>query len=272
MYDREINQTYFERKLKKYFRFVFTWSAIISIAVFVKERDFVFLNVFIGALHGKGRLFHLWFITTLVLILGLNCLLNCIKRKSFFQYDILFVVVLMNILFIINTYSYLKFNIEIRNIVPAPFRLITNGGFYLLGMYVHSEKIKCKDIYLQIAFAVGTIGVYLYSIMFSMPWASTFYSSIFCIISTLSILVFCLQKKVTNNLFWWFVRFASPTSIGIWVLHPFARNFFRRILEFTGIEMTLSIRIIMIPIVFISCMTITKVALKIKGLQLLFRI
>lgn len=88
----------------------------------------------------------------------------------------------------------------------------------------------------------------------------------------LSIMIFCLQRKARDYFNWHLVRFADPTSIGIWILHPLVLTFLRKLLEYAGIGLTLPLRVLMVPMVFVGYMIISKVALKIKRARTLFQI
>lgn len=76
----------------------------------------------------------------------------------------------------------------------------------------------------------------------------------------------CMSQSLVNHRhFWKVVQYIAPTSIGIWVLHPFVLAVLRKVLELLGFSLTLPLRVIMVPLVFVSCMIIAKIALKIKG-------
>ena len=273
MYDREISPSYYKKKFIRYFRFVLVWSVLIGALESVINCHFALLEVLIGAWRGKGHLYHLWFISTLLLILGINCLCCFVSKrgeqKSVFLNTkwMIILIILMNVLFIFNTFCF-----NTAKVVIGPFRLLTNGGFYVLGMYLHSQKISVKRFYLYFALTVGYIGICILSLSLSITWASDMYSSVFCILSTLSIMLLCLQRKVTDHFAWKLVRFAAPTSIGIWILHPLVLEVLRKILKSASIELTLPLRVLLAFGVFWGCMIITKAALKIKGVRTLFQV
>lgn len=271
MYDHNITFSYFKKKLFRYFRFILLWSFVIGIAESVIEQRFAFFDVFVGAWLGKGRLFHLWFITTILLILGLNCLFDRIskqygdKNRFLSKKWMIILVILMNSLFIINTFFFYT-----GDIIIAPFRLLTNGGFYILGMYIRSKTITVNKFPLILCIFSGYFGICVLSIMLSIKWASAMYASIFCVAGTLSVVLFCLKLKVTECFIWRIVKFAAPTSIGIWVTHPFVVAVVRKTLEYIGLDITLPVRIIMVVTVFLLCLFGVKVAQKIKGLRMWF--
>ena len=273
MWDREISPSYLKKKFVRYFRFILLWSVIVGAAESVMERRLAFFDVFVGAWLGKGRLYHLWFITTILLILGLDCLFSRISRQHEVRRRLLStkwmitLVILMNALFIINTFFFYT-----GDVVIAPFRLLTNGGFYLLGMYLHSRNITLKTRNLIAVSIAGYVAICVLSVTLSIKWASAMYASIFCVAGVLSITVFCLQLKVTDHPFWRIVHFVAPASIGIWVTHPFAVAVGRKILEYVGFEIDLPIRVFMVPAIFLLCLFGVKIALKIKGIRMWFQI
>ena len=84
---------------------------------------------------------------------------------------------------------------------------------------------------------------------------------------------FCMSQRLDDHRqFWKAVHYIAPTSIGIWVLHPFVLAFLRKMLELLGVSLTLPLRVVMVPIVFVICIFIAKIALKIKGIRMMFQI
>lgn len=75
-----------------------------------------------------------------------------------------------------------------------------------------------------------------------------------------------------KGLFWRMIAYIAPTSIGIWVLHPYAQLIIQKCLGLVGLEYTLALRSLAIPIVFTGCLIAAKVALKINGVRRMFSI
>ena len=273
MYERDVNLSYFKTKLIRYLRFVLVWSLIIGLAESILEQKFMFLDVFLGAWFGKGRLFHLWFITTILLIMCINCLVNFIFKQHDAKFWLLSIesivvfIILMNILFLFNTFIFYT-----GSLIIAPFRLLTNGSFYIFGMYLHNKRMPIKTNILICTFITGYVAICALSIILSIKWASAMYTSIFCVASVVSMTVFCLQLKITEQPFWRFIHFATPATIGIWITHPFVIAIIKKVLVYIGFEITLPIRILMVPSVILICLVGVKFALKIKGIRMLFKI
>lgn len=281
LYDRDLTFRYLRKKTSGYLLFIVLWTVVLSAAALMVKRRVQLFKIFSGALLGKGRLFHLWFLTTLLLILSTCCIANwLLKRKSrkiqnlINRNLILGLVILMSCSFLVD-FLLLMPQTCVREIIPAPFRLITNGGYFLIGMYQRrlecksDRSIKCLSIASVIVCYAGICVVSLYS---SMRWASSFYPSLMCIIGSTAIMRFCLSLTPKQTLFWKVVRYVAPMSIGIWVLHPLVLSVIRKLLELAGIEFTLALRVLALPVILVGCMLVTKIGLKIKGVKLLFQV
>lgn len=237
-------------------------------------------DVILGALVGTGRLYHLWFITALMLIMGICCIANDLLRHWDLTVQklagwklVVIVVILMSISFFVDGYHIFTEGTAVRDIIAAPFRLITNGGYFFVGMSLHRiEKENIKNSYLFCSLIIGYTCICALSGISLWTWASSFYPCILCVVSTVAIMLLCLSLHKSNSLFFKTIKYIAPTSIGIWVLHPFALAVLRKLLELADIEFTLVLRMIMVPVVFIGCMIITKVSLRIKGVKTLFKI
>lgn len=282
LYERDLTGSYFVKKTMQYLRFILMWSIVIGFAESVVERRFAVLDVLFGAMIGAGRLYHLWFITALLLIMAILCIVNYLLKRLNLTIQklagwklVAVVVILMSISFFVDGRLIFTGRMAIRDIIRAPFRLITNGGYFLIGMSLHriiKEKRNIKPIYLLCLLILCYTGICVLSSFSLWSWASSFYPCILCVVSTVAIMLLCLSLHKSNSLFFKTIKYIAPTSIGIWVLHPFALAVLRKLLELADIEFTLVLRMIMVPVVFIGCMIITKVSLRIKGVKTLFKI
>lgn len=138
MYDRKITPSYFKKKFVRYFRLIFLWSVIIGTLESIVERKFMLIETFTGAWLGRGRLFHFWFITALLLLLAVCCIVNVLIKRTGHEIQqfvsgktILIIVLLMSVSFFADGFIIFKYETSIRDVVSAPLRLITNGGFSL---------------------------------------------------------------------------------------------------------------------------------------------
>ena len=242
---------------------------------FLHKSDFV--SLFVGAIIGGGRLFHLWILTALLLILTLCCIVNIILKRREKRIQevignglIFSIVLFMSCSFLVDL-LFIMPNSSVRELIPAPFRMITNGGYFLLGMYLHKSEAK-KSVVFHAVTVNASYGVLcVLSIVFSIKWASSLYSSLACILGTVATMRLCLGLEPSEKLFWGVIRFAAPTSVGIWVLHPFVLTLLWKLLKVIQITDTIFVRILLIPLVFVLCMIVSKLSLKIKGLSRLFR-
>ena len=280
MYDRKITPSYFKKKFVRYFRFVFLWSVVLGLLESIVKRRFMFIEIFIGAWLGQGRLFHFWFITALLLLLAVCCIVNVLIKRAGHEIQefvngktIFIIILLMSFSFFADGFMMFKYKTAIRDVILAPLRLITNGGYFFIGMWLHQKVIshsQRRDIILAV---VSYVGICLLSAFSVWSWGSGFYPCIFCVIGTVAILEFCMNLSLDNHgRFWKAVQYIAPTSIGIWIFHPFVLAVLRKMLELLGFSLTLPLRVIMVPLVFVICMIVAKIALKIKGIQMLFKI
>ena len=167
---------YIWSKTLKYLKFILPWVLIIGTAEFLITGKFGYLSLLIGAVIGDGRLYHMWFITALLII---YLILHFINNLYIF---IIFLTLLVNAEFIICVFS----GFEIRDAIPAPLRLLTNGLYFLIGKALHKSNHKVSK-YLY------SLSIISYLLIFAIPkisvmiWASAYYASLFCITGTVAI-------------------------------------------------------------------------------------
>lgn len=288
LYDKKYTVTYLKKKVFHYCRFLILWCLVIGFLVSIKGRKFIDgIHVFTSVFVGSGWLFHLWFVITLVIIhIGYFAIYTYISHRNIgvdkiVPWWLLVVfIVLMNGIFLLDIFCLMPTR-SLVAIIPIPYRFIRYVGYFVLGLYF--RKLKYRETKITIPnWALILIAVASYIILcaqlfyvnLSDVWSTnTFYPSVFCTIGVIAIFVLCMNQKA-NALqpFWKAVQWMTSTSVGIWVLHPLARSVLRKLMEVAGIELTLLLRILMVPVIFMSCMIVSKVALKVKGVQILFRI
>ena len=245
----------------------------------VLEHRFMLHEVLIGAVIGQGRLYQLWFISALLLVLTICCIANAALRP--FRLTVqqltgrrmnIVLLVLMTASFLVDSYLQASGEAGIRDTVVAPLRLITNGGYFLFGMSLHKVKRKPHNGILLSLIVIGYVGICITACTTFFTWASSFYPCLLCVAATLSIMLLCLSIRRVEGVFAKTIRYLAPATIGIWVLHPFAIAVLRKLLEFAGVELTVALRVLMVPVVLIRCTIVSKIASRIKGVRLLVRI
>lgn len=278
LYDRNFTFEYYKNKIIKCIRFFLLWTISIGLAKSIILKSPVqIIYVVSGAILAKDSLYHLWFLITLMLIYTAVFLIqkyltgrNKTIQDIISTKTMLIIVLLMNIIFLYSIVAGIAGLPEIRNILPVPFRLITFGGYYYLGMYIHkyNDKIINKfnpTVSLLVA-VISFICICAVSKFSGIIWASSYYSCLFVIIGCISL--YCLitqlkyfdkHTKIINNL--------SITTTGIWIIHPFANKAFIKMLSYTGIEYNFYIRFISLLIILISCYIAVKFMIKLKYIR-----
>ncbi len=286
LYDKEYTVEYLKVKLFHYGRFLILWCFLIGVLVSIKDHRFISgLRVLTNVFVGSGWLFHLWFIVTLIIIHILYCAISFYMRFRNTSVDKIvrwwlsvFFIFVMNGIFMFDVF-YLMPSHSLVAIVPIPYRLIRYIGYFVLGLYFRKlsykePTFKMKNWVLCLVVMASYFALCISRLFVEMSdvWSTnTFYPCIFCTIGTVAIFLLCMNQKAGNlKRFWKVVKYVAPTSVGIWVLHPFAQTIIKRLFEFMDIELTLFMRVLLVVIIFVGCMIISKVALKIKGVKMLF--
>ena len=181
------------------------------------------------------------------------------------------IAILLSGVFVVDIFLAMVKGITLRELLPIPLSLYLTLGYFLSGMSLHQIKCPSKSVCFC-AVTGGYIGIWLLSRVLPLSWASSYYPSICCVAATLGIMLFCLNWRPTNNIFTQIIAYLSPASIGIWILHPLCLMVISKTLEFFNIEYTFLLRVITVPVLFLGCAFISKTALKMKGVQNLFKI
>lgn len=146
--DREIDFKYANRKAWKYIKFVGVWVLSLGIIISILEHKIAFIDLTIGIISGKGLLFHLWFLLGLCVI---YYLVATIRKCCYFNINnvcssklfILYMSIILTIAFAINLVVRIIYGVEIRDVIFPCFRIITNGGYFFIGVWlrkIHNTK------------------------------------------------------------------------------------------------------------------------------------
>lgn len=236
--DREIDFKYANRKAWKYIKFVGVWVLSLGIIISILEHKIAFIDLTIGIISGKGLLFHLWFLLGLCVIYYLvatirkccNFNINNVCSSKLF---ILYMSIILTIAFAINLVVRIIYGVEIRDVIFPCFRIITNGGYFFIGVWL--RKIHNTKITKSMNQRGGVlITVFIFSLILSLvvskalcvQWASSMYCSLPVIYGTIAI--FLLVTKRTLKLYSRFYNIIS-CSTGIWILHPFVLRVINKI-------------------------------------------
>lgn len=281
LYDKDLSFSYFWKTASRYLWFVLLWTFTIGIATFLVKGNVDIFTLFFGAILGTGRLFHLWFLSTLLLILFACCGINTIierrnkKIQDYVNWQLVAVIVVLMSASCLVDFFVLQPNTSIREIIPASLRLVTNGGFFVIGMFLRRTETSIPQypqrVYVGMVL-LCYVGICMGSLCSSVCWASSFYPSLFCIAGTVAIFRFILSMRVEKTKLWCLVSDAAPASIGVWVLHPFVILVLKKILEAIEIQYSVVLRVLTIPILFVGCIIVSNLMLKIKGVNRLVKV
>lgn len=287
--DKDYTLSYLKKKLFQYGRFLILWCLVIGVLAIIKDQQLIFgIQVFTDVFIGTGWLFHLWFIITLMIIHTIYWIIYSTIKKccgisidKVFQWWLPFtLIVMMNTVFLFDIF-YLMPDKSLIVIVPIPYRLVRYFGYFVLGLCfgkLKKRETKCTISnwlpFLIVAVSYIALCIHILCVEMSEVWSTnTFYPSVFCAMGTIAIFFLCMRQNTNKHSgIWRTVNNLAPSSIGIWVLHPFVLAFFRKLLELISVELTLTLRILMVPVVFVGCLIISKISLRIKGVQILFHI
>lgn len=227
--DKTIDLSFANSRCLRYLRFIILWALLLSIPISIVNREVEVLQVVAKSLLGKGYLFHFWFLIALVVLYYIDSVL--LKRKVIPQMSCyrLFAVscVMLTITFCVILTLKKNMGIEVREIIPAYFRIVTNGSYFFLGRLLkrsfestgsmqafdrHSRKIWGG------VFVCSCLGTMLLANLTHIQWASTMYDSLPVLLGTLAL--FMLVKGIKFNFSVRTIRLLQ-TSGGIWILHPF---------------------------------------------------
>ena len=278
LYDKDFTFSYYKKKIVKCISFFLIWTVTIGTAkMLITRKPMQLVKVVLGAAVAKDVLYHLWFLITLMLLYTILFIIqhSLDKRKKRIMdlvstVPMVVILIVMNILFVLQLiYGKLGLS-EIRDLIPAPFRLITFGGFFYLGMgvrrYEDAILTKCSTWISVLVFAVSYASICLIMWMTGVEWASSYYSSIFVILGCLALFVICTKGVDYEKYAGAIARLATATT-GIWIIHPLALACFSKLLSMAGINFSLIIRIVALVIIDVGCFAVVILMQKIKYIR-----
>ena len=256
--------------------FALLWAALTSALHLLKERRFVFFSYLFGAFLGKERLVHFWFFFALLVIYAIAALLTALlgddrlKALAAKPQTAYLVILLMTLSFTANLLLKRYAGMEIKELIPAPFRVITNGGFFVLGMHqALREKTKPSvNNWVLLALApLCTLLLWLAAKRTGIVWASSYYASLPVILYGI---LFLDSFRVGERLLKAAVlRTVIGTSTGVWILHPFVLTGLDRIEALLQIGKTVPVSLGNILAALVLSVAVTLVLQRIKGLRML---
>lgn len=254
--------------------FILLWSLIVTVVQLLLGGDFAFFSLLYGAVVGKGRLLHLWFLSGLLAIYAVCALLTSLlgdaRLKALLAKPaaLSVTVLLMTLSFCANLLLKRRMGIEIKELIPAPLRLVTNGGFFVLGLHRGLNRDRGLRIDARLLLplaALSTLVLWLAARRTDILWASSYYPSlpvILCcllMLDSLSVKPSLLESHA--------VRAVLLTSGGVWILHPFVISFLDKLLALLQIEKTVWVLLAKVFAALLICVPVTLLLQKNKFLR-----
>lgn len=285
--NRTLSMEYALKKTVRYFLFVGVWSLLYSIPYLIKK-EFPLLEVYKGAIIGSGALYHFWFLTGLCVIYFLVAIFTLILNlfhiniQELVKKDRCIWVVFISMMAAFGLNMFMKYylNLEIRDVLSAPFRIIDNGAYFIIGMHLRlNQDIREKSFLKTFCGSKGlTIGcgvilicyiaVIIMSNLTGMIWASTYYT--FPAVALAVMLMFSLLIRINSDVISDNLYKILVTSSGIWILHPLVLKVVKKLYQILVGDpiciagtVVIFISTIVISIIVSVCMSRIKYAKKI---------
>lgn len=269
---KDIDFKFANGRLYKYFKFMLLWAIICGIPFSIIEHRVMVFYLIKDAFCGKGLLFHLWFLAALIILYYMKACTRWLGKYVKLSLIVIFLIICMalSFIFIINIIIKQKYNVEIRDIVPPCLRVITNGGFFILGFYLKEmDEVKYNRCILVVTLLTSILSLNLLSYMTNNVWASSMYPSIPVIFGV--VILFLLVTRIPLKLSTNKIKVLS-TSTGIWILHPFILRVINKICRVLFGEISIFGKITIVVATMIISGIITYYMKKNKYLSFLVKI
>lgn len=293
--NKDLSFKYVIEKAWRYFLFMAKWSLLISIPYLIKK-EFKFFSILKETITGKGILYHLWFLEGIIVIyitiIVLNAVLNLFGSdvKKLFKSKVCIYVclVLLTIVFISNVLMKKYLHTEIRYIIPAAFRIIDNGAYFIIGMHYklnlsdENVAVKKRNNFIKMlsinnklkikcwaALLFCYITIIALSELTGIIWASSYYT--FPLTAIGVILLFSMIMTVNSDSISDGIYNLILTSTGVWVLHPLVIKALNRICMILVGELNVIEKIIIFTVTLIICIISTIFINRMKYVNMLFK-
>lgn len=284
---KTIDISYAGRQALRYIIFILIWSLIIGLPYAIKDGDMgIVINTFCGAILGEGKLYHLWFLTALVFIYFVVALIETVSQRievypeeSIGGYKLLlYCLIGLSLSFVLNLILKKYLNVEIRDVIPAPIRIITNGSYFVIGKALrhlledsHIKMFKKWNVVAIILIPALHTTLCITSYFLDIKWASSFYTYLPVVMNCIIIFILFMQQDHLT-----FISKANPMldkTIGIWVLHPFVLKLMIKVYTILLTEQpNLIVKCVMMVTCILLCSCIVAIANRNKYLRKCFTI
>ena len=272
---RSISYVYSFKRIKNILFVVISWILLFSIIRYLFKHNFDFFQQLKGSLMvnvPQQHFYHFWFFWALIIMILLAPMLWWLLQKSFNGYLLLLIFMTL-ICVTIDFLLHFGLSKTVQN-TPQILRLYLYIEYYLLGGYI--GNIHFKKIFKFISkhfFIFSLLDIFLYFLLIGYSlwnrniinwiYAEANYGNLLTILT--SALTFCLFTisipRATK-----IIEFIIPATMGIYMLHPF---FIGKLLHF---KIFANYPSTMIIIIFIICLIIVELALRIPYINKLFKL
>lgn len=302
--DKNLSPNYFLKKIFRYLLFMVEWSLLLTLPYLIIKKEFMFFPLLKSTIIGDGQLYHLWFLTGLITIYLMLIIINLLlkplgkdMKEVFSRKSCIIACFILSLLvfFLGNLLIKSYMNTEIRNVIPAAFRIIDNGIYFVIGMYLKlnltidnnfsegdytsNNRIQifynrlCNNSSIKISFFITILLCYIIinvvSKITEIIWVSSFYT--FPIVIFAVILLFMLLITIDSNKISDIAYYVLETSTGVWILHPFVLKVIKKICIMLMGNINLLESIMIMTVTILVCVIVTMVINKIKYVNMLFK-
>ena len=293
--NRDLSFKYVLKKAGRYLLFMAEWSLLLTIPYLIKK-EFRFFSLLKGAITGSDMLYHLWFLTGLIVIYLVLAIATVVCRaagsevKEFVKKKscLIWCIALLTVVFIANILMKIFTDAEIRDVIPAYLRIIDNGAYFVIGMHLklnldksndgdnflqswngrlrgsRSLKIKCWLVVLLCYVIVCVV-----SELTGIIWASSYYT--LPIVTLAVVLMFLLLLTVNSGKISERGYAVLMTSTGVWILHPLVLRVIKKIYTMLIGDVNLVASVLIMIVTIAVCIIAAMIVDKIKYVNRLFR-
>lgn len=270
-----ISYAYSFKRIKNILIVVISWLFLYSLIVFVFKHKFTFLNEIEGSAFAgvpDSHFYHFWFFWALMLMLLIAPILVWVLQKSF-KYFIALIIVVTIICLIQDISLHMGYAYLMRN-TPQVFRINIWIEYYLLGGLVgnaHFNQIKTFVEKHFVQFSILDILLYVTLIMYSLwnrqiigwAYAEANYNNILVmLISIISMTLFATSQPRALKV----IEYVISATMGIYILQSFVIGKLGKLGIFSMYPSLL------IPVVFVVCLILVEIALRIPWVNRLFKL
>lgn len=143
---KDLNYKYISNKVINFILFVIIWSIIVSLLIFIHKHEIKFIDILLGTIIQKNLMGILWFMWAICLMYLISPILQkIVLNKKASNIFLLICLAISEIVFFINIYSSLKYDILIVAKCPQILRIWTWITYFYLGMYLNEKKAIVKN-------------------------------------------------------------------------------------------------------------------------------